>query len=68
MFVKTNGETHYLCQAVDHEVEVLEGFVTKRRDRKAALKFIRKTMKRHGRPDIFVTDKLRSYGAAMKDV
>jgi putative transposase len=45
VFVKINGETHYLWRAVDHEGEVLESFVTKRRDRKAALKFIRKTMK-----------------------
>ncbi len=66
VFVKVNGETHYLWRAVDHEGEVLESFVTKRRDRKAALKFLRKTMKRHGRPHIFVTDKLRSYGAALK--
>ena len=66
VFVKINGETHYLWRAVDHEGEVLESFVTKRRDRKAALKFLRKTMKRHGNPHIFVTDKLRSYGAAMK--
>ncbi|WP_138933385.1 IS6 family transposase [Roseovarius arcticus] len=66
VFVKINGETHYLWRAVDHEGEVLESFVTKRRDRKAALKFLRKTMKRHGRAHIFVTDMLRSYGAAMK--
>jgi putative transposase len=66
VFVKINGETHYLWRAVDHEGEVLESFVTKRRDRKAALKFLRKTMRRHGRAHIFVTDKLRSYGAAMK--
>ena len=66
VFVKINGEQHYLWRAVDHEGEVLESFVTKRRDRKAALKFLRKTMKRHGEPDIIVTDKLRSYGAAMK--
>jgi putative transposase len=45
VFVKINGEMHYLWRAVDHEGEVLESFVTKRRDRKAALKFIRKTMK-----------------------
>jgi len=64
--VKINGETHYLWRAVDHEGEVLEGFVSKRRDRKAALKFLRKTMKRHGCPHIFVSDKRRSYGAAMK--
>jgi putative transposase len=66
VFVKINGEQHYLWRAVDHEGEVLESFVTKRRDRKAALKFLRKTMKRHGNPQIFVTDKLRPYGAAMK--
>ena len=66
VFVKINGETHYLWRAVDHEGEVLESFVTKRRDRKATLRFLRKTMKRHFNPQIFVTDKLRSYGAAMK--
>ena len=66
VFVKINGETHYLWRAVDHEGEVLESFVTKRRDCKAALKFIRKSMKRYGQPHILVTDKLRSYGAAMK--
>jgi len=41
VFVKINGETHYLRRAVDHEGEVLESYVTKRRDRKAALKFLR---------------------------
>ena len=61
-----NGETHYLWRAVDHEGEVLEVFATKRRDRKAALKFLKKTMKRYGSPEIVVTDKLRSYKAAMK--
>ena len=68
VFVRINGEVHYLWRAVDHEGEVLETFVTKRRDRKAALKFLKKTMKRHGRPKIIVTDKLRSYRAAMKVV
>jgi len=66
VFVRINGETHYLWRAVDHEGEVLEVFVTKRRDRKAALRFLRKTMKRYGRPEAIVTDKLRSYHAAMK--
>ena len=37
VFVKINGETHYLWRAVDHEGEVLESFVTKRRDRRAAM-------------------------------
>ena len=63
VFVKINGETYYLWRAVDHEGEVLEAFVSKRRDRKAALKFLRKTMKGFGRPKVTVTDKLRSYGA-----
>ena len=45
--MKINGE-NYLWLAVDHESEVLESYVTKRRDRKAALKFIRKSMKRYG--------------------
>ena len=66
VFVKINGETHYLWRAVDQEGEVLESYVTKRRDRKAALKFLRKSMKRYGQPDVGVTDRLRSYGAAMK--
>ncbi len=66
VFVKINGETHYLWRAVDHEGEVLESFATKRRDRKAALKFLRKTMKRYGNPHVIVTDNLRSYCAAMK--
>ncbi|MDA9265256.1 IS6 family transposase [bacterium] len=66
VFVKINGETHYLWRAVGHEGEVLESYVSKRQDRKAALKFFRKTMKRHSRVHILVTDKLRSYGAEMK--
>ncbi|MDA9099631.1 IS6 family transposase [Planktomarina sp.] len=65
VFVKINGERHYLWRAVDHEGEVLESYVSKRRDHKAALKFTRKSMKRNGQPRIIVTDKLRSYRAAM---
>ncbi len=68
MSVRINGETHDLWRAVDHEGEVLESYVTKRRDRKAALKFLRNSMKRHGQPVVIVTDKLRSYGAAMKAI
>jgi len=66
VFVKINGETHYLWRAIDHEGEVLEAFVSKRRDRKAALVFLKKIMKRYGRPRAIVTDRLRSYRAAMK--
>jgi putative transposase len=68
VFVKINGEMHYLWRAVDHEGEVLEVFATKRRDRKAALAFLKRAMKRYGRPQAIVTDRLRSYAAAMKDI
>jgi putative transposase len=66
VFVKINGETHYLWRAVDHEGEVLESFVSKRRDRKAALVFLKKIMKKYGAPKVIVTDRLKSYRAAMK--
>jgi putative transposase len=68
VFVKINGQQHYLWRAVDHEGEVLESFVTKTRDKKAALKFLKKTLKRHDRGEEIVTDRLRSYGAAFKDL
>ena len=65
VFMRINGETHYFWRAVDHEDEVLEVFATKRRDRRAALKFLKHAMKRYGRPNVIVTDRLRSYRAAM---
>jgi putative transposase len=46
---------------------VLESFVTKARDKKAALKFLAKTLKRHGRPSVLVTDRPRSHGAAIRE-
>jgi putative transposase len=66
VFVKINGETHYLWRAVDYEGEVLETFVSKRRDRNAALVFLKKIMKRHGKSKSIVTDKLPSYREALK--
>jgi putative transposase len=68
VYVKISGEMAYLWRAVDHEGEVLESFVTKDRDKAAALKFIKKAMKRHGRPKVIVTNGLRSYGAALKEI
>ncbi|MBT8413869.1 MAG: IS6 family transposase [Boseongicola sp.] len=68
MFVKINGERNYLWRAMDHEGEVLESFVTKTRDKKAALKFLKKAMRKDGRPEVIVTDMLRSYGAALKEI
>jgi putative transposase len=68
VFVKINGETHYLWRAVDHEGEVLESVVTKRRDKRAALKILRKLMRNYGEPETIVTDKLKSYGAALREL
>ena len=65
VFVRINSEIHYLWRAVDHEGEVLEAFATKQRDRKAALRFLKRAMKRYGRPKVIVTDRLKSYRAAM---
>ena len=50
MYVKINGEIHYLWRAVDHEGEVLEAVVTKRRDKQAALKLLKKLLRRYGQP------------------
>ena len=68
VFVKINGETHYLWRAVDHEGEVLESYVTKKRDKSAALRFFKKTLKRHGKAEAIVTDGLQSYPAAMREL
>ena len=51
----------YLWRAVDHEGEILESYVTKTRDKAAALAFMKKTLKRHGEAEKIVTDGLRSY-------
>ena len=64
--MKINGERHYLWRAVDHEGEVLESYVTKKRDKKAALKFMKKAMRRYGTPNEIVT--LGSYGAAAREL
>ena len=68
VFVKINGERHYLWRAVDHEGEVLESYINKKRDKKAALKFMKKAMRRYGSPNEIVTDKLRSYSSAAKEL
>ena len=68
VYVKVNGGMHYLWRAVDQEREVLESYVTKTRDKAAALTFMKKALKRHGSPEAITTDGLRSYGAAMAEL
>ena len=67
-FVKVNGKLCYLWRAVDHEGEVLEAVVTAKRDRAAALKFLKRLMKRYGQPRAVVTDQLSSYRTAMQEI
>ncbi len=66
--MKVNGKRHYLWRAVDHEGEVLEAVVTKRRNKQAALKFLKKLMKRHGKAEKIVTDRFASYRAALREL
>ena len=68
IYVKINGEMHYLWRVVDHEGEVLESFASKNRDKAAAPKFMKKLVKRHGPAKVITTDGLRSHKAAMKDL
>lgn len=58
----------YLWRAVDHEGEILESYVTKRRDKSAALAFMEKALRRHGPAEAIVTDGLKSYPAAMREL
>jgi putative transposase len=67
-FVKINGKLCYLWRAVDHEGEVLEAVVTARRDKAAALKLLKRIMKKYGAPRSIVTDRRRAYSAAMKEI
>ncbi|WP_245555170.1 transposase [Ahrensia kielensis] len=66
--VKINSERLYLWRDIDHKGTVLESYVSKRRDRRAALKVLRKLLSKYGSPVEIVTDKLGSCGAAMQDL
>ena len=69
MVVRIRGEPMFMWRAVDKEVEVLDVLVQKRRNKAAALKLLRKLLKRQGfAPDEIVTDGLPPYGAAMREL
>src|SRR5208337_3233023 len=68
VFVKVNAKLCYLWRAVDHEGEVLEAVVTAKRDKAAALKLLKRIMKKCGQPRSVVTDGLCSYSAAMNEI
>jgi len=67
MVVRIAGKRMYLWRAVDHEGEVLDMLVQRRRDSRAALRLMRKLLKKQGfAPKLLVTDKLRSYASAVR--
>jgi putative transposase len=69
VFVSINGRQFYVWRAVDSEGEVLDILVQPRRDRRAALKLMRKLLMRQGiSPATIVTDKLRSYNSVLYDL
>ena len=69
MVVRIAGKRMYLWRAVDHEGEVLDMLVQSRRDSRAALRLMRKLLRKQGFvPKLLVTDKLRSYGAAFRQL
>ena len=69
LFVTLNGRLQYLWRAVDEDGDVLDILVQSRRNRRAAVRFFRKLLKRQGCvPRRWITDKLRSYSAAQRKV
>src|SRR4030081_3313912 len=67
MVVRIAGKRMYLWRAVDHEGEVLDMLVQRRRDKRAALRLMRKLLKKQGfTPKLLTTDQLGSYGAAFR--
>ena len=66
--ISIRGRKHWLWRAVDANGDVLEILLQSRRDAHAAKRFLNKLMKRWGVPRVLVTDKLRSYGAAIRDL
>jgi putative transposase len=69
VFIKINGAQKYLWRAVDQDGMMLDILVQNRRDKAAARRFFRRLLKTAGAvPRVIVTDKLRSYGAAHREV
>jgi len=69
VYLKINGKTHYLWRAVDQDGNVLDILVQSRRNKKAAKRFFRKLLKElHYVPRVIITDKLKSYGAAKREI
>jgi len=69
VFIKINGQLHYLWRAVDHDGDTIDILVQKRRNKAAAKRFFRKLLKgQHQSPWRMITDKLKSYSAAHREI
>ena len=69
VFVRIQGKQHYLWRAVDQDGEVVDVFLQARRDGRAATRFFKRLLNAHGgEPRKIVTDKLRSYGVAHREL
>ena len=69
VFVKINGKQHYLWRAVDQDGEVVDVYLQAKRNGAAAKRFFRRLLRSHGgEPRKIVTDKLRSYGVAHREI
>ena len=69
VFIRIDGKQHYLWRAVDQDGEIVEVFLQKRRDGAAAKRFFKRLLKKHrDEPRKIVTDKLRSYGVAHREL
>ena len=69
VFIRIDGKQHYLWRAVDQDGEVVDVFLQKRRDGAAAKRFFKRLLKKHrNEPRKIVTDKLRSYGVAHREL
>lgn len=68
MVIAIGGQKHWLWRAVDANGDTLETLVQSRRDARSVRRFLKKLMKRWGNPRVLVTDKLRSYGAAIREL
>ena len=67
--IQINGKQHYLWRAVDQDGEVIDGYLQAKRDCTAAKRFFRRLLRTYGRePRKIVTDKLRSYGVARREL
>jgi putative transposase len=68
VFIRISGQQHYLWRAVDQDGDVIDILVQPRRDQRAAERFFRRLLRTQGKPFRIITDRLRSYSAAVRTI